>query len=136
MRPEKILWAFVSVGAFALALWLLRIFGVIGAEVDIWSRSLAIASSILLCIFVGIVVVEKKLSIRGAVINLLLTLMLVTLSPIVGVIIAVNLRVSVQIAPIVAGGLSGVFALSFLSLVYWLRRKGYLRSTKIDWTDK
>ena len=133
MNPKKILWAFVPVGTFSLALWILRIFGIIGVEVDLLSRWLTIISSILFCIFMDIVIAGKKLSTRGAVVNLLLTLMLVTFSPIIGVIIAVNLHISIQIMPVVAGALSGGFALSFLWLIYWLRSKGYLRSTKIDW---
>ena len=136
MNPKRILWAFVSVGTFALALWTLRIFGIVGAEVDLLNHWLAIVSSMLFGIFIGIVIAGKKLSVRGAVVNLLLTLILVTFSPIIGMIIAVSLPVSIQIMPVVAGAASGGFALSFLGLVYWLRKKGYLRSTKIDWTDK
>jgi len=136
MNPKKVLWAFVSVGTFALALWTLRIFGIVGAEVDLLNHWLAIVSSMLFGIFIGIVIAGKKLSVRGAVVNLLLTLILVTFSPIIGMIIAVSLPVSIQIMPVVAGAASGGFALSFLGLVYWLRKKGYLRSTKIDWTDK
>jgi len=136
MNPKKVLWAFVSVGTFALALWILRIFGIVGAEVDLLNHWLAIVSSMLFGIFIGIVIAGKKLSVRGAVVNLLLTLILVTFSPIIGMIIAVSLPVSIQIMPVVAGAASGGFALSFLGLVYWLRKKGYLRSTKIDWTDK
>ena len=133
MNPKKILWAFVSVGIFSLTLWILGIFGVVGAEVDLLSRWLAILSSLLFCIFMGIAIAGKKLSIRGAVVNLLLTFMLVTFSPIIGVIIAVNFHISIQIMPVVAGVLSGGFALFFLKFIYWLRSKGYLRSTKIDW---
>jgi hypothetical protein len=135
-HPKKILWAFVSVGTLVFVLWILRIFGVVGAEVDLLNRWLAIASSILFGIFIGIVITGKKLSVRGAIVNLLLTLILILFSPIIGIIIAVSLPISMQIMPIVAGGLSGGFALSFLWLIHWLRKRGYLSSTKIDWTDK
>jgi hypothetical protein len=135
VNPKRILWAFISVGTFSLVLWILRVLGIVGVEVDLLSRWLAIVSSILFCIFVGIAIAGKKLSIRGAIVNLLLTLILL-FSPIIWVIIAVNFHASIQIMLIVVMAFSGGFALFFLRLIYWLRSKGYFRSTIIDWTDK
>lgn len=128
------LWAFASVATFFLSLWFLRFFGILGGEVDILVNWLSIVAFILFGVFIGIAISEKKVSVRGAIVNMLLTIILIPLSPLIGVTIALALPLSKQHMPIAAGAFAGGFGLLYIGLIYWLRKKGFLKFTEIDWT--
>jgi hypothetical protein len=136
MSLKKVLWAFASVGAFSLSLWLLRSFGILGNEVNILVRWLTIIGSILFGVFIGIAVAGKKIGVKGIVVNMLLGLTVLFLSPIIGFTIAQPLPLSIQYRIIASATISGSFGVLFIWFIYWLRKKGFLKYTEINWTEK
>jgi hypothetical protein len=136
MSLRRTLWAFTSLGTLSISLWLLRFLGIIGSEVDILLNWLSIVVLVLFGVFMGITISEKKVSVKEAIINLLLVAILFPLSPIVGLTIAQALPFSRQQLPIAVGVFTSGFAFLYLGLLFWLRKKGFLKFTKINWTDQ
>jgi hypothetical protein len=91
---------------------------------------------VLFGVFIGITISGKKVGVKDAIINLLLVAMLFPLSPIVGLTIAQALPFSGQQLPVAVGVFTSGFAFLYLGLLFWLRKRGILRFTKIDWTDQ
>jgi hypothetical protein len=136
MDPRKVVWAFTSVLTFILVLWILELLGIVGVEVDILIRWLATASILLLGVFMGIMIGRNRWSLRGAIVSIVLGVIVFPVSPIVGMFIAVNLPPSIRGNPIVFGIPVAGLPLLVLGLTFWLRKRGFLKSAKLDWTDK
>jgi len=138
MNLKKVLWAFASIGILQLSLWFLRFFGIIGSEADILMKLVSFIGFTLFGIFVGIAIAEKKIGVKGTVVNMLLALTVLFLSPIVGVTtaftVAQALSLNIQFMIIASATISGGFAVLFIWFIYWLRKKGFLKFTEIDWT--
>ena len=136
MILRKVLWALVLLGALFLLLWFLKFFGILGSETVVLTSSLAIICSILFGVSIYIAIREKRIDIKGIVVNLLLGLTVLFLSPIIGVATALAIRnalcLNLQFTVITSAILSGCFGVIFIWVVYWLRSKGHLRYTEID----
>ena len=136
MNPTKIVWAFSSVIIFVLALRILELLGIVGVEADILIRWLAAASTLLLATFIGIMIGRNKLSLRGAIVSIVLGVIVFPVSPIVGMLIAVSLPLTFRGNPIVFGIFVAGLPLFVLGFLFWLRKKGFFKSLKMSWTDK
>lgn len=130
MSLRKVLWVFVTFGSLFMFLWFLRFLGVVGSTIDILIRWLAIIDLILFGISIGFAAEERKINAKGIVVNLLLALTVVFLSPMIGITTALGigniLSLNFQAVIIMSATVSGFFGLLFILFVYWLRRKGHL----------
>jgi len=140
MNLRKVLWAFASVGILFLSLWFLRFFGIIGSEADILMKLVSFIGFTLFGVFIGIAITEKKIGVKEMVVNMLLGLTVLFLSPIIGFTIAFTiaqaLSLNIQFMIIASATISGGFGVLFIWSIYWLRKKGFLKFTEIDWTQK
>ena len=136
MNSRKIVWAFSSVIIFVLALRVLELLGIVGVEVDIVMRWLAAASTLLLATFIGVMIGRNRLSLRGALVSMVLGVIVFPVSPIVGMLIAVSLPPTLRGNLIVFGIFVAGLPLFVLGFLFWLRKKGFFKSTKMNWTDK
>jgi hypothetical protein len=136
VNPRKIVWAFSSVIIFVLALRILELLGIVGVEVDILIRWLAAASTLLLATFIGVMIGRNRLSLRGALVSMVLGVIVFPVSPIVGMLIAVSLPPTLRCNPIVFGIFVAGLPLFVLGFLFWLRKKGFFKSMKMSWTDK
>jgi hypothetical protein len=142
MNLRKVLSAFVLFGASFLLLWFLwflRFYGIIGSLANVLMSWLAIIGSILFGVFIGIAATEKRIGIKRIVVNLLLGLTVLFLSPMIGIATALAIRnalsLNLQFMIVVSATVSGCFGVFFIWFVYWLRRKGHLKYTEIDWSQ-
>lgn len=140
MNLKRVLGAFASVGMLSLSLWFLRFFGIIGSEADILMKLVSFIGLTLFGVFIGIAIAERKIGVKGIAVNMLLALTVVFLSPLIGSTIAFTiakaLTLNIQFTIVASATISGGFALFFIWFVYWLRKKGFLKSTEIDWTQE
>ena len=136
MNPRKIVWAFSSVIIFVLALRVLELLGIVGVEVDILIRWFAAASALLLATFIGVMIGRNRLSLRGALVSMVLGVIVFPVSPIVGMLIAVSLPPTLRGNFIVFGIFVAGLPLFVLGFLFWLRKKGFFKSAKMNWTDK
>jgi hypothetical protein len=136
VNPTRIAWAFSLVLVFVLALWILELLGFVGAEFDLVIRWLAAASTLPLGIFLGVMIGRNRLSLREAIINIVLGVIVFPISPIVGMLIAVSLPPTLRGNPIVFGIFVAGLPLFVLGFLLWLKKKGFFRSVKKNWTDK
>jgi hypothetical protein len=79
---------------------------------------------------------RNRWSLRGAIVSMVSGLIVFPVSPIVGMLIAVSLPPSIRGNPAVFEIPVAGLPLLVLGLTFWLRKKGFLRSAKMDWTDK
>jgi len=121
---------------FVLSLWILELLGIVGTEVDILIRWLAAASTLLLGIFLGVMIGRNRLNLRETIVNMVLGVIVFPVSPIVGMFIAVSLPPTLSGNPIVFGIFVAGLPLFVLGFLFWLRRKGFFKSVKMNWTDK
>lgn len=133
---RRVLWAFAFVGTFYLSLYFLRFFGVLGSEFDILVNCVSIISFTLFGVLIGIAISQKKINVRGLVVNMLLTFILFPLSPLIGFTIAQALPFSRQHKPIAVGVFTIGFAILYMRLIYYLRKKGFLKLAKTNGTEE
>jgi len=121
---------------FVLSLWILELLGIVGTEVDVLIRWLAAVSTLLLGVFLGIMIGRNRLNLRETIVNMVLGVIVFPVSPIVGMFIAVSLPPTLSGNPIVFGIFVAGLPLFVLGFLFWLRRKGFFKSVKMNWTDK
>jgi len=139
MSSRKALWVSVCAFTVFLLLWFLRLFHVLGSEADILIGWVSTISLILCGVFIGIFISEKKIEVRGMLVSLLLFVAGFFAAPFVGVGVLMVVSMfpfSRGIEPIVFGGSITGYLLLYLGLIYWLRKKGFLKISEIDSTEK
>jgi len=127
MDLRKALWASVSVFAVFLLLLFLRLFNVLGSEYDILIGWVSTISLILCGVFIGMLISEKKIQVRGMLVPLLLFLAGFVAAPFVGVgvLMIVNMfPLNRGIEPIVFGGSITGYLLLYMGLWFWLKKRG------------
>jgi len=118
-----------SFGAFSVFLLLLflRLFNVLGSEYDILIGWVSTISLILCSVFIGMLISEKKIQVRGMLVPFLLFFAGFVAAPFVGVgvlMVVSMLPFSRGIEPIVFGGSIGGYLLLYMGLWFWLKKRG------------
>jgi hypothetical protein len=91
---------------------------------------------VLFGVFIGVAISGRKVGVKEVIMNLLLVAMLFPLSPIIGLTIAQTLPFNRQQLPVAVGVFTSGFAFLYLGLLFWLKKRGILKFTKIDWADQ
>jgi len=135
MSLTKSLWASVSVFVVSLLLLGLRLPNVIGSEFDI-AISWVSAISLILCgVFIGMLISEKKIQVRGTFIPFLLFVGGFFVAPFFGVGMVIladtfGFRGGIQSSIVLGGSITG-YLLLYMVLWFWLKKREIF---KIDYT--
>ncbi|MCJ7631134.1 hypothetical protein MUP77_01850 [Candidatus Bathyarchaeota archaeon] len=128
MTLTKSLWVSVSVFVISLLLLGLRLLNVLGSRFDIVISWVSAISLILCGVFMGMLISEKKLQVRGTFIPLLFVVGFL-ITPFFGVgilFLADTLHISGGIQPIIFGGSVTGYLLLYMRL-FWLKRARVLK---------
>ena len=139
MRLRKALWASVCAFAVFMLLWFLRLFNVLGSEYDILIRWVSTISLILCGVFIGVLISEKKIRVRGMLVALLLVTVGFIFTPFVAGLsatLASTFPFTMKIKQIIVGVLTVGYLGGYLGFLFWLKKKGVLKFGKIDWTEE
>ena len=132
MRLRKALWASVCAFMIYMLLFFLRLFQVLGSEADILTRWISTVSLILLGVFMGVAISERKIRVRGVLASLLLVAVGFILTPFVAGMFATlvsKFSFARRIGLIVVGVVTvGYLELYFIFLI-WLKKSGILQLT-------
>lgn len=125
----KVLWASVCALWVFILLWFLRQFNILGSEFDILRNWVSAVGLILLGLFIGIILSEKKIQIRPAIPFLIIFAAGFFAAPFVAVgmlVLTTNLSLSRGIEPLIFGGSITGYLLLYMLLWFWLRKKGII----------
>jgi len=139
MDLGRALWASAGVFTVFLLLLFLKLFNVLGSEYDILIKWVSTISLILCGVFIGMLISEKKIQVRGMLIPLLLFFAGFFAAPFVGVCVLMVVSMfpfSRGIEPIVFGGSITGYLLLYMGLWFWLKKRGILKLGLTDWRKK
>ncbi len=135
MSVRKAYWASVCAFSVFLLLWFLRLFNVLGSEYNLLIGWVTTISLILLGVFIGTLISEKKIRVRGIIAFLLIFSAGFLAAPFVGVgvlMVVSMFPVSRGIEPIVFGGSITGYLLLYMGLWFWLKKKGIFKFMEKD----
>jgi len=131
---RKVLWVSVCVFEVLILLWVLRLFNVLGSEYDILIRWVSTISLILLGVFIGVLISEKRVQVRGMITFLIFAAGFFA-APFVGVgilMVVTRFPFSRGIEPIIFGGSITGYLLLYMILWFWLKKKGIFKFGETD----
>jgi hypothetical protein len=131
MNLTKVLWASASALWLLIILWLLRLLNILGSQYDLLINWTSAISLILLGIFVGTLISEKKIQIRPAIPFFITFTAGFFAAPLVAVAIlmlATNLNLSRGIEPLIFGGTITAYLLLYMLLWFWLKKKRIIKT--------
>ena len=135
MQTKKVAWV-VSIGFIVvMLLYFLRLFNLIGSEYDLLVRWVSTISLMLTGVFVGILISEKRIPAKTALINLLLVIFGLALIPIVTGISATILNtfpLTMETKMVATFILSISCGLLYMGLYIWYRKGKYSSSWETD----
>ena len=126
MNLVKSLWVSVSVFVVSLLLLVLRLPNVIGSEFDIVISWVSTVSLVLCGAFIGMLISEKRIQVRGTFIPFLLFVGGFFVAPFFGVgmlLLADTFNFSGGIQPVVLGGSITGYLLLYMGLWFWLKKR-------------
>ena len=132
---RKVLWVSVCVFEVLILLWVLRLFNVLGSEYDILIRWVSTISLILLGVFIGVLISEKRVQVRGMNTFLVIFVAGFFAAPFVGVgilMVVTRFPFSRGIEPIIFGGSITGYLLLYMILWFWLKKRGIFRFAETD----
>lgn len=138
MSLIKLFWAFACAFMVFLSLCFLRLFHVLGSEIDILVGFVSAVSLILCGVFIEVFILEKQIRVRGMLVPFLLFAVGFFAAPFVGVGILMlfeMFNLSRGIEPIMVGGSIVVYLLLYIGLCFRLKKKGIFKFEKND-TEK
>jgi hypothetical protein len=130
MNLTKVLWASVCALWVLILLWFLRQFNILGSEYDILINWVSAIGLILLGVFIGILISEKKIRIRPMITFLLVFTAGFFAAPFVAVgilMLATNFPFSRGIEPLIFGGSITGYLLLYMLFWFWLKKKGIVK---------
>lgn len=130
MNLTKVLWASVCALWVLILLWFLRQFNILGSEYDILINWVSAIGLILLGVFIGILISEKKIQIRPMITFLLVFTAGFFAAPFVAVgilMLATNFPFSRGIEPLIFGGSITGYLLLYMLFWFWLKKKGIVK---------
>ena len=131
MSLRRALWVSVCAFGVFMLLWFLRVLNVLGSEYDILIRWVSTISLILLGVFIGVLISEKNVQVRGIMAFLFIFAVGFLAAPFVGVgilMVVTSFPFSRGIKPIVFGGSITGYLLLYMLLWFWLKKKGVFKS--------
>ena len=131
---RKVLWVSVCVFEVLILLWVLRLFNVLGSEYDILIRWVSTISLILLGVFIGVLISEKRVQVRGMKTFLIFAAGFFA-APFVGVgilMVVTRFPFSRGIEPIIFGGSITGYLLLYMILWFWLKKRGIFKFAETD----
>ena len=127
MSLTKALWASVCALWVLILLWFLRRFNILGSEYDILTNWVSTIGLILLGVFIGILISEKKIQIRPMITFLIVFTAGFLAAPFVAVgilMVATMFPFSRGIEPLIFGGSITGYLLLYMLFWFWLKKKG------------
>ena len=117
--------------AFAvyMLLWFLRLFNVVGSEADILIRWVSTVSLILLGVFIGIAISERRIRVRGMLASLLLVAVGFVTTPVCAGMFATlvsKFPFDRRMGLIVVGVATVSYFGLYMAFLFWLKKKGVL----------
>jgi hypothetical protein len=131
MNLTKALWASASALWLLIILWFLRLLNILGSEYDILINWISAISLILLGIFIGTLISEKKIQIRPTIPFLITFTAGFFAAPLVAaaiLMLATNLNLSRGIEPLIFGGTTTGYLLLYMLLWFWLKKKRIIKT--------
>ena len=132
---RKALWVSVCVFEVLILLWVFRLFNVLGSEYDILIRWVSTIGLILLGVFIGVFISEKRVQVRGMMAFLVIFVAGFFAAPFVGVgilMVVTRFPFSRGIEPIIFGGSITGYLLLYMLLWFWLKKKGIFKFGETD----
>jgi len=126
----KALWASVSALWILILLWFLRQLSILGSEYDIVLSWVSTIGLILLGVFVGILISEKKIQIRATITFLFVFAAGFFAAPFfaVGILMLTTyFSFSKGIEPLVFGGSITGYLLLYMLFWFWLKKRGIVK---------
>lgn len=126
----KALWTSVGALWILILLWFLRQFNILGSEYDILISWVSAIGLILLGVFVGILISEKKIQIRPTITFLFVFTAGFFAAPFVAVgilMLTTNFSFSRGIEPLIFGGSITGYLLLYMLFWFWLKKKGIVK---------
>jgi hypothetical protein len=126
----KALWASVSALWVLILLWFFRQFNILGSEYDVLIDWVSAIGLILLGVFVGMLIVEKKIQIRPAITFLFVFAAGFFAAPFVAaaiLMLATNFPFSKGFEPLIFGGSITGYLLLYMLFWFWLKKKGIVK---------
>lgn len=130
MSLTRLLCASACAFAVFLSLQLFRLLNIIGSEADILIRWISAISLILLGVFIGALISQKKIRIRAVIVPFLLFALGFLAAPFVGIAVLMLIENSAfagGIKPVMFGASIAIYLLLYMGLWFWLKKKGILR---------
>ena len=134
MSLRKAVWLSTCVFTVVI-LSFLRLFNILGSEYDLLIRWVSAISLILCGVFIGMLISEKKIQVRGMLASLLLFVAGFCAAPFVGVGVLMVVSMfpfSRGIEPIVFVGSVTGYLLLYMGLWFWLKKRGIFKFGDID----
>jgi hypothetical protein len=128
---RKALWASVCALWVLILLWFLRQFNFLGSEYDILINWVSAIGLILLGVFIGILISEKKIQIRPTITFLIIFTAGFLAAPFVAVgilMFVTNFQSSRGIEPLIFGGSVTGYLLLYMLFWFWLKKKGIVKT--------
>jgi len=137
MNLRKALWASMCAFTVFLVLQILSLLNVLGSEYDILIKWASAISLILLGVFIGILISEKrvKVRVRHTVVFLIIFTAGFFAAPFVAagiLMVATKFPFSRGLEPIIFGGSITGYLLLYMLLWFWLKKKGIFKFEKTD----
>lgn len=124
------LWASIYALLLLTSLWFLRFFKILGSEYDILIRWVSTAGLVILGIFIGILVSEKKIQIRSRITFTILFAAGFFAAPLVAtgiLMFASNFSFSKGFEPLIFGGSIIGYLLLYMLLWFMLKKRGVFK---------
>jgi hypothetical protein len=126
MRLKDAVWLSICAFWLLIILWFLRLFNTLGKEYDVLISWISAASLILLGVFVGVLISEKKVQVRSSLPLILVFTAGFLAAPFVAVgvlMIATWFPFSRGSEPIIYGGSITGYLLLYMLLWFWVKKK-------------
>ena len=129
MTLTKLLWACTCAFMVFLSLRVLRLLNVIGSEADVLIPWVSTISLILLGVFVGVFISQKKIQVQAMLVPFLLFVLVFLAAPFVGVgvLMLVENAFNIRLNPLIFGISITVYLLLYMGLWFWLKKKGIVK---------
>jgi hypothetical protein len=130
MRLREALWASICALLLLISIWFLRFFNILGSEYDIFIRWVSTAGLVILGIFIGILVSEKKIQIRSMITFTILFAAGFFAAPFVAtgiLMLANNFSFSKGFEPLIFGGSIIGYLLLYMLFWFWLKKKSVFK---------
>ena len=132
MGLKEALWASTFILLFSMAFWFLRFLNILGSEYEIFIRWISAVGLIILGIFLGMLISEKKIQMRSMITSSILFAAGFFAAPFVAMgilMLASSFSFGRGMEPLIFGGSVTGYLLFYVLLWLWLK-KGYRKNRR------